>query len=58
MSAHYRPTVECVRNKAFLPDPVEKLMAEAKPVPTIAGITKQEGYQYFRGEDQNGNVIT
>lgn len=35
---------------AFLPDTVENLMRVAEPVPTIAGITKQEGYMHFRSK--------
>lgn len=52
LTVFMKPSVEYTQEDAFLPDKVENLMPVAKPVPTIAGITKQEGYMLYRGEER------
>ena len=43
-----KPSVECFAEDAFLPDTVENLMLVAEPVPTLTGITTEEGYMLLR----------
>ena len=51
MGVFLKPSVESIASPdAFLTDTPENLMKDAVPVPTIAGITKQEGYMFFRSK--------